>query len=236
MRLQRALARAGIASRRRSEELIRAGRVRVNGEIATIGALVDPTRDAITVGAETVREVAEATIVLHKPTGCVVSRRDPGGRDTVYSFVPEIPGLTYVGRLDVMTSGLLILTTDGDLANRLTHPSFEVPRTYKVVVRGRTAEAIRRALDHPVVIDGKAVAVKRSEVRSLGRGRSQWTLTLAEGRNRIVRRMCEHLGVAVERLVRVSHGPIKLGNLREGAWRPLAERERRALEQLDTGQ
>ncbi len=230
MRLQRALARAGVASRRRSEDLIRAGKVRVNGEVATIGALVDPARDAIVVGTEAVRPVQDATIVLHKPIGCVVSRRDPEGRETVFAMVPEIPGLTYVGRLDFMTSGLLILTTNGELANRLTHPKFQVPRTYQVAVRGRPIEKIRRALSQPVIIEERAVALTQADVISLGSGRSQITLTLVEGRNRIVRKMCEEIGLTVERLERISHGPIKLGTLKERAWRYLSEREFESLE------
>ncbi len=235
MRLQRAMARAGVASRRRSEDLIRAGKVRVNGEIATIGSLVDPSQDTIVVGGDAVRQVREATLMLHKPIGCVVSRRDPEGRETVFGMVPEIPGLTYVGRLDFMTSGLLILTTNGELANRLTHPKFQVPRTYQVLVRGRPTEKIRRELSHPITIDDRDVAMTRADVSSMGRGRSQIIFTLVEGRNRIVRKMCEAIGVTVERLERISHGPITLGSLKERAWRYLSDLEFQKLEKLGSG-
>jgi 23S rRNA pseudouridine2605 synthase len=225
MRLQRALARAGVASRRRAEELIEAGRVRVNGKVATIGASVDPEADVITVGRRTIRPGKVVWIALHKPVGYVVTKRDPRGRKTVFRLLPDVPGLTYVGRLDVATTGLLLFTTDGAAAHRLTHPRYEVERTYRVLVHGRPPHEIRRALEREIVIDGRPVRVVRSRVRSAARGSSDVTLVLAEGRYRIARRMCDRLKLKVERLTRLSYGPVQLGRLAVGKWRYLTRRE-----------
>ena len=229
MRLQRALARAGVASRRASEDLITAGRVRVNGVVADLGMSVDPGQDRITVGGRRVRPVRTAWILLNKPVGHVVSRRDAQRRPTVFELVPDVPGLTYVGRLDVLTGGLLLLTNDGEAVHRLTHPRFGVERTYRVLVRGRSLQWIGEALRRPIPVDGRPVNVIRHRVRS-GPGKTmQLTLVLGEGRNRIVRRLCEALGLAVAQLVRVSHGPIQLGRLAPGAWRYLTTDEIRSL-------
>src|SRR5439155_16973778 len=215
MRLQRALARAGVTSRRKAEDLIRAGRVRVDGAVATLGASVDPARQRVTVDGRPVRPAPVAWLALNKPLGYVVSRSDPEGRRTVYDLLPKVPGLTYVGRLDVMTSGLLLLTTDGAAAHRLMHPRYEVPRTYWLGVHGADAAAIRAALAQRIVIDGRAVRVVESRVRPAGRS-VEIELTLAEGRQRIVRRIAEALGLKVEWLHRVSYGPVRLGKLAEG--------------------
>jgi 23S rRNA pseudouridine2605 synthase len=229
MRLQRALARAGVASRRRAEELIEAGRVRVNGKVATIGTSVDPEADVITVGRRTIRPGRIVWIALHKPVGYVVTKRDPRGRKTVFQLLPDVPGLTYVGRLDVATTGLLLFTTDGAAAHRLTHPRYAVERTYRVLVHGRPPHEIRRALEREIVIDGRPVRVVRSRVRPAARGSSDVTLVLAEGRYRIVRRMCDRLKLKVERLMRLSYGPVQLGRLAAGEWRYLTRRELEAV-------
>ncbi len=235
MRLQRALARAGVTSRRKAEDLIRAGRVRVDNAVATIGSSVDPARQRITVDGAPVRAAAGVTwLALNKPIGTVVSRGDPAGRRTVYELLPPVPGLTYVGRLDVMTSGLLLLTTDGTAAHRLMHPRFAVPRTYQLGVHGRTVAEITRALSRPIPIDGRPVRVQRHRVRAAGKGRgAEIELTLAEGRNRIVRRLAEALGLKVEWLHRTSYGPVRLGDLPEGKSRPLTRREIAAIEDAD---
>ena len=233
MRLQRALARAGVTSRRKAEELIRAGRVCVDGAVATLGATVEPNRQRITLDGAPVRPAAHATwLALNKPIGYVVSRSDPAGRPTVYRLLPPVPGLTYVGRLDVMTSGLLLLTTNGAAAHRLMHPRFEVPRTYRLRVHGRQAADVARALARPLLIDGRPVKVDRARVRSAGRS-IELELTLAEGRNRIVRRLAEALGLKVEWLHRTSYGPVRLGRLPEGQHRPLSRREIEAIEEPD---
>lgn len=234
MRLQRALARAGVASRRKAEDLIRAGRVRVDGETATIGMSVDPESQKITVDGRAVRSATRTTwLALNKPIGYVVSRSDPEGRRTVFGLLPKVPGLTYVGRLDVMTSGLLLLTTDGAAAHRLMHPRYEVPRTYWLGVHGADAASIRQALAQRIVIDGRAVRVVESRVRPAGGGKSvEIEVTLAEGRQRIVRRMAEALGLKVEWLHRVAYGPVRLGKLPEGHWRELTRHEIGAIERL----
>jgi 23S rRNA pseudouridine2605 synthase len=233
MRLQRALARAGVTSRRKAEALIRAGRVRVDGAVALLGSSVDPTRQRVTVDARPVRLAARVTwLALNKPLGYVVSRADPEGRRTVFDLLPKVPGLTYVGRLDVMTSGLLLLTTDGVAAHRLMHPRFAVPRTYWLHAHGRSVREVERALDARVVIDGRPVRIVRRRVRPAAGG-VEVELTLAEGRQRIVRRLAEALGLKVEWLHRVAYGPVRLGRLAEGATRRLTPREIEAIERLD---
>jgi 23S rRNA pseudouridine2605 synthase len=228
MRLQRALARAGVRSRRAAEDLIREGRVRVNGRVAELGSSADPATDRITVDGRAVRAAQDAWIALHKPLGFVVSRRDAEGRPTVFQLVPNIPGLTYVGRLDVMTAGLLLLTTDGAAVNRLTHPRYAVERTYRVLVHGRPAAEIQRLLRQPVVIEGRPVAISKAVVRDRD-GSADVLLVLTEGRYRIVRRLCDALDLKVERLTRLSHGAVRLGRLAPGAWRYCTAREIAAL-------
>ena len=232
MRLQRALARAGVASRRRAEDLIREGRVRVNGRVAELGESVDPDTDLITVGGRRIAQSQSVWIALNKPLGYVVTKRDPQGRRTVFELLPRVPGLTYVGRLDVATSGLLLLTTDGTAAHRMVHPRFGVERTYRVLVHGRSVDEIRRMLARPVVIDGRPVQLVKTIVRERERGSTDLTLVLAEGRYRIVRRLCERLGLKVERLTRLSHGPVRLGRLAPGKWRYLSKRELQAVRDL----
>lgn len=209
--------------------MIVAGRVRVNGAVAELGQSADPTIDAVTVSGRRLKPVKVAWIALNKPAGYVVTRRDTEGRSTVFDLVPDLPGLAYVGRLDVATTGLLLLTTDGEAAHRLTHPRFAVERTYRVIVRGRPADDIRRALQLPMVIGVRRVSVVGFRVRRGERGASDLTITLTEGRNRIVRRICEHLGLDVARLMRLSHGPVKLGRLAPGRWRYLTTHEISAI-------
>src|SRR5213595_975872 len=231
MRLQRALARAGVTSRRKAEELIRAGRVRVDGQVTTLGMSVDPLRQRVTLDGRAVRPGPVTWLALNKPVGYVVSRRDPEGRRTVYELLPEVPGLTYVGRLDVMTSGLLLLTTDGAAAHRLMHPRFAVPRTYWLRAHGRSVAEVTSALGSSIAIDGRPVRVTAFRVRPVARS-VELELTLAEGRQRIVRRLAQALGLKVEWLHRVSYGPVRLGRLAEGKYRRLAQNEVEAIERL----
>jgi len=225
MRIHRALARAGIASRRKAEELVAAGRVCINGAVARTGQSVDPARDTITVDGKAVgRPQKAAWLVLHKPAGVLTSRPDGTDRRTVFELVPDVPGLTYVGRLDYLTEGVLLLTTDGEAAHRLTHPSSEVERTYVATVRGDVPTAVRQARMGVELDDGFVRPLAVDAVQGADR---QWqmTLTIREGRNREVRRLCEALDLEVRRLVRTQFGPVRLGSLPAGASRPLTARE-----------
>ncbi len=229
MRLQRALARAGVASRRAAEELIEAGRVRVDGAVATLGMKVDPERQTITVGGRRVALKPRRWLAFHKPLGVVTTAADEGGRRTVLDFITDPAGLTYVGRLDVMTTGLLLLTTDGEAVHRLTHPKYRVPRHYTALVHGRSTGEVERATRGRVLVDGRPVTPVAVRVRPGHEGRTILDVTLTEGRNRIVRRWCEAMGLKVERLARLSYGPVRLGDLKPGEYRPLAPREETAL-------
>jgi 23S rRNA pseudouridine2605 synthase len=225
MRIQRALARAGVASRRAAEELVAAGRVRINGEIAVTGQSVNPVSDSITVDGKPVAAPATVTwVVLNKPAGVMTTRADPRARRTVFDLVDDVPGLTYVGRLDYMTEGVLLLTTDGEAAHKLTHPSSEVERTYVATVRGDAGAAARDAVRGVQLEDG-LVMPRDVYARRVDRGLWELELTITEGRKREVRRLCKALDLVVERLVRTRFGPVKLGSLPSGKTRPLTARE-----------
>lgn len=232
MRLQKYLSRAGVASRRAAEALIVSGRVRVNGQVVTeLGVKVDPERDEVAVDGRRVRLARPVWIALHKPTGYVSTRKDPEGRPTIYDLLPEkYHGLFYVGRLDLNSEGLLLLTNQGDVAHRLMHPSYEIERVYDVVVRGEVGdEAIARLREGVELEDGIARAVRVKLRRPPQQGTSRLVLTLKEGRNREVRRMLRAVGHGVIRLRRIRYGPVKLGDLESGAWRRLRREEVDAL-------
>lgn len=233
MRVQRALARAGLTSRREADRAVAEGRVFVNGTRAAVGQLIDPAHDQITLDGEpvSVSVTKHRWIVLNKPTGIVTTSRDPQGRRTVFDLVHRVPGLVYVGRLDFMTEGVLLLTTDGRAAHALTHPSREVERTYVATVQGDAASAAREArrgveLEDGVVIPREVVA------HSLGQRRWAFEITITEGRTHEVRRICEALGLEVERLVRTRFGPVRLGELAPGETRSLTATEQAVLDAL----
>jgi 23S rRNA pseudouridine2605 synthase len=228
MRLAKFLATAGVASRRAAEEIVRAERVTVNG--ATV---VDPARDvgeadAIVVDGRPVTLPAERVVyALNKPAGVVSTASDPQRRPTVVSLVPSAARLYPVGRLDIDTTGLILLTNDGELAHRLTHPSFEVPRTYRAVVASPVSDAAVRALRRGVELDDGRTAPAR--VRRLGRRGDVLELTIHEGRKRQVKRMFEAVGHPVVSLERVAFGPLGIGGLAPGAHRRLSAAELEAL-------
>jgi 23S rRNA pseudouridine2605 synthase len=226
-RLQKVLARVGLGSRRTCEALIAEGRVAVNGELAGLGRRVDPDRDRVEVDGVAVGvRPGLVTYLLHKPAGVISTADDPEGRPTVVSLVPAEPRVFPVGRLDADTEGLLLLTNDGDLAHRLTHPRFGVEKEYLAHVRGRPSRQALRRLREGVELDDGPTAP--AQVSELGAGLVR--IAIHEGRNRQVRRMCEAVGHPVERLVRVRIGPLTDRSLRAGEWRELAPDEVRALE------
>jgi pseudouridine synthase len=159
----------------------------------------------------------------------VTTAADEGGRRTVLDFIANPAGLTYVGRLDVMTTGLLLLTTDGEAVHRLTHPKYRVPRHYTALVHGRPTAEVQQAVTTRVLVDGRPVTPVEVRVRPGHEGRSIVDVTLTEGRNRIVRRWCEAMGLKVERLARLSYGAVRLGDLKPGEYRPLTPREEAAI-------
>ncbi|MEP6691304.1 MAG: pseudouridine synthase [Gemmatimonadaceae bacterium] len=229
MRVQRALARAGIASRRTADELVAAGRVTVNGAVAKIGQTVDADHDRIEVDGQRVGAPAKTTwLVLNKPAGIMTTKRDPEGRKTVFDLVPVTVGLTYVGRLDYLTEGVLLLTTDGAAAHALTHPSSQIERRYVAVVRGDGHPAARQ-LVRGVELDDGIVEATEVEVENVRRGVWSIGLTIVEGKNREVRRLCEAVGLEVLQLTRVRFGPVALGTLASGETRGLFQKERQAI-------
>jgi len=227
VRLQRALARAGVASRRQAEALIAAGQVRVNGVVASLGARVVPGTDEITIDGRAVQPAPEPVyLALHKPPGVLTTVRDPFGRPTVMHLVPAVPGLFPVGRLDAESEGLLLLTTDGEWAQRVSHPRYGCEKEYVVDIDGQpSAEQLAR-LRAPVPLgDGEwSTGAAVSVVRAVPRG-MRLRIVLHEGRKRQVRRMLEGLGYRVRRLQRVRIGPIHLGRLAPGSWRRLTPAE-----------
>lgn len=226
MRIQRALARAGVASRRKAEELVSAGRVKINGEVAVTGQSVDPDVDTITVDDKPITQpTGYHWLMLNKPPGVLTTRSDPQGRKTVFDIITDRPGLTYVGRLDYMTEGVLIFTTDGDSAHKLTHPSTEIERTYVATVRGDGPAAVRAARNGVQLEDGW-VQPREIAAHNISRGLWELEVTIAEGKNREIRRFCEALDLVVERLVRTRFGPVQLGLMPSGGSRPLNGRER----------
>lgn len=232
LRLSRFLARAGAASRRGAADLVAAGRVRINGKPPLgPGDPVDPSADVVTLDGRRLTLAAGQWLALHKPPGYVTSRAPAERHPTVFTLLPEAPpALVAVGRLDVLSEGLLLFTTDGELAARLMHPKWEVPRTYRVEVSGALDAAGRSALDRGVMVEGEERAVKPARWSfEPGAKGGRLELELREGRSRIVRRLCKGLGLGIRTLTRVAYGPIRLGELPSGRARPLYGAELSAL-------
>jgi 23S rRNA pseudouridine2605 synthase len=235
-RLQKVLAHAGVASRRHCEELIVHGRVQVNGKvIRELGVKVDPEKDLILVDGRPIHKEEHVYLLLYKPTGVITSVHDPQGRRVVTDLLKGVKQRVYpVGRLDYNTSGLLLLTNDGELANRLAHPSYEIDKVYRAWVKGvPTAEEVKRLATGILLEDGMTAPGKAQLLTvSPARDRALLELTIHEGRNRQVRRMCEAIGHPVLSLERIRFGFLTLDGLEPGGYRPLTTAE---VERLKRG-
>lgn len=225
MRIQKILSERGVASRRKAEEMLRAGRISVNGIVCDLGAQADPDVDDIRIDGKSLPKAAQRLyILLHKPRGYVTTLSDEKGRKTVAQLVEDCGQRVYpCGRLDMDSEGLLLLTNDGEFANAMMHPRHEVDKVYQVTVTGCTVEALER-LKLPVTLDGYTIA--KPNVRLLRQGeKTLLEVTIHEGRNRQVRRMCDLAGMTVLRLKRVREGKLCLGDLPVGKWRYLTDEE-----------
>lgn len=227
-RLQKLISSAGLASRRAAEELIKQGRVKVNGETASLGMSADPELDDIRVNGKRLRiSGTRIYIMLNKPRGYVTTLSDEKGRKTVAELVKGAGRRLYpVGRLDLNSEGLLIMTDDGEAANALMHPSHEVGKTYRVTVSGREPEAAVRELEALREVEGEPIRPAQvSFAGETGEGKYMLDVTIHEGRNRQVRKMCAAAGLEVRRLVRIAEGELSLGGLQTGKWRRLTSEE-----------
>lgn len=231
VRLQKYLAECGVASRRKSEELIEQGKVKVNGKIAQIGDKINPKKDTVTVqGKKIIKNKTHTYIMLHKPRGFITTMSDEMDRKCVAELIKDVPARVYpVGRLDRDSEGMLLFTNDGDFANAMTHPTKHVPKTYRVTVRPGITENQITALTTGIVIDDRKTAPAEVRIITREEGRVVLEIILYEGRNRQIRKMCEEIGLEVARLKRTAIGSIKLGMLKQGDWRELNEDEVRKL-------
>jgi len=230
-RLQKFLSRAGVASRRAAEELIKAGRVTVNGQVVQeMGVKIDPERDVVKADGRRVRPERLVTVMLHKPYGYISTTKDPQGRRVVTDLLGEKgPRLYPVGRLDYDATGLLLLTNDGELAQRLTHPRYQVPRTYRVTVAGEVGRETLRLLAGGVEVEDRVVPVE-VQVRKLEAEKTVLEITVWEGRYHLIKRLLEQVGHPVLKLKRIAYGPLRLGRLPRGAHRLLSAGEMAALQ------
>jgi len=216
-RLNKIIAQSGIASRRKADELIREGRVTINGKKATVGELVNPAQDCIKVGNRIIGLKAKEYYLFHKPKGCLTTRKDPDNKPTIYGLLPErLHHLFPVGRLDFNTSGLLILTNDGDFAQKLTHPTYKEERVYQVKIKGTPDERIIALLKRGFKLeDGRAHFDNIRKYKEVGKN-SWFVVTVSEGRNRLVRRAFEKFNYTVVKLKRIKMGKFELRHLKPG--------------------
>ncbi len=234
-RLQKIIAASGLMSRRSAEELIAAGKVRVNGAVASLGDRADAARDRITVDGKSLAPPEEKVyIMLNKPRGYVTTLKDEKGRRTVAELVSELGVRLYpVGRLDMNSEGLLIITNDGELAERMMHPRGGVEKCYRTTVTGEDVPAAAERMKESMLIDGYRTRGARVEIERLTDKGGVLLVTIGEGRNRQVRKMCEQVGLRVTRLCRISEGELRLGDLRTGRWRELTRAEIARLKQTE---
>lgn len=231
IRLQKFMAECGVASRRKSEELIEAGKVKVNGHVAHIGDKINPKRDLVTVRGRKINKTSEMHyIMLHKPRGYVTTVSDELGRKTVMDLVKDVNARIYpVGRLDKDSEGLLLPTNDGSFANAITHPSHNFSKVYRVTVRPSVDDELLYKLRSGIEIDGKMTSPCEVSIITEEAGRVVLEFIIHEGRNRQIRKMCEAAGLEVARLKRISIGPVKLGMLPQGKYRELTDNEVKKL-------
>lgn len=232
-RIQKILSEAGVCSRRKAEELIRAGAVKVDGHTAQIGQQIDPHQHRITVDGELVytqKKREKHYIALNKPRGYVTTMSDEMGRKTVSDLVSSLGTRVYpIGRLDKVSEGLILLTDDGTFANMMMHPKYHISKRYRVTVDSAVDDECVSTLASGVEIDGRMTAPAIITVVSAGAERTVMEMTIREGRNRQIRKMCEAVGLNVKRLKRTAIGPLKLGMLQPGEWRELTKAEVAAL-------
>ena len=224
-RLQKILAARGICSRRKAEELITAGRVKVNGLVANLGQSADPDIDMIELDGKSIPSGGENVyIMLHKPRGYVTTLSDEKGRPNVTQLVDCGKRVYPIGRLDMDSEGLLLMTNDGDFANRLMHPKAEVDKTYEVWVT-RFVPGGEKRLEKAITIDGYTIKPPKVKLLYVQEDRARLYITIHEGRNRQIRRMCQAAGMHVTRLRRIAEGSVRLGDLKKGSWRYLTREE-----------
>lgn len=231
MRLNQAIARSGYCSRRQADDLIAAGKVKVNGEaVRDFSCQIDPDLDELIVEGKKLNFANNIYVLLNKPPGVVTSRSDQDGRETVMDFLPlDLQDLKPVGRLDMYSEGLLILTNDGDLTQRLTHPSMHLPKLYEVRVKGTVTNGHLQKMSNGVVLDDGKTLPAKVKLISRNKTYSEFEISIIEGRNRQIRRMCSHLGYSVVRLRRLGIGRLQLGLIPTGSWRYLTDAEVRLL-------
>ncbi|MBE6828364.1 MAG: rRNA pseudouridine synthase [Ruminococcaceae bacterium] len=231
VRLQKFMAESGVASRRKSEELIAAGKVRINGVTAKIGDKVDPKHDKITLsGKKLVKEKKTVYLMLNKPRGYITTMNDERDRKCVAQLIKDVGVRVYpVGRLDRESEGLLLFTNDGDFANSVTHPSVHIPKTYRVTIRPGIEKSQEEKFRKGIEIDGRVTAPADIKVISAEDNRTVAEVTIYEGRNRQIRKMFEYFGIEVARLKRTKIGKVKLGMLKQGEYRELTEDEIQSL-------